>query len=527
MYNSYHDKVNINNNLSVTNNFVYNFYEKSENKVNDNFISNEIQTRLTSKYIELNVSIKDHVFHNSESQNVTYKSNLNKALLQELSNNKINNYYLKYFNNITNSSPLYELITFFKNQDKVNFVYNTNIENINSEFFSNSYKLSINKEKEEWLTKCNLNNTFFSIDNDQLSFYKSKSEKNSYNSFFNKELDLFKEHVSYSKRFSSESNTTFYSFIGFLVEKYKVNDNKIDFSDRRFYFIDQNDSGEQSLNIKDTSVNYAKSYKYVIYPVYSFSIQSYKDIRTINDYLICDVPYVTNDINCVDIKKPLPPTNIKFKYDKLKDMTLITWDKSQSIKNDIKGFQILKRKSLEDPFMLVKQINFLNTDQEYVDQSIVKEEFIEKRNESDSLNFYDEVHKNDVYIYTICAVDVHGKISNYSNQIAVKYNYSNYSFDCSLVSSYGAPLQYPNIFVNKKTKYFENYDKIQTNTPYLEKANKITIYATPDYVKINNDNNPGSSENLYKENYVFNIFKLENNKNFTDTIRIRNFSSDN
>ena len=133
--------------------------------------------------------------------------------------------------------------------------------------------------------------------------------------------------------------------------------------------------------------------------------------------------------------------------------------------------------------------------------------------------------KDKIVIYAICAIDAHGQVSNYSSQIAIKYNFFNKHLETDLVSTPGAPLFYPNIFIKRKTKFIDNDDKIVTITPIVENISKITLYATPDFAIINNDSVSLNNNYTYKEKYKFNIFKVENSKNFIDDIDIENFKN--
>ena len=117
-----------------------------------------------------------------------------------------------------------------------------------------------------------------------------------------------------------------------------------------------------------------------------------------------------------------------------------------------------------------------------------------------------------------------GFVSNYSSQLGVKYNYASRKLEIDLVSRSGAPINMPNLLVERKTKYFNNDDKITTITPKCSNIKKLTIYATPDFATINTDDLQENNIYTYKEKYKINIFKLENSENFIDTIKIVNFN---
>jgi len=126
-------------------------------------------------------------------------------------------------------------------------------------------------------------------------------------------------------------------------------------------------------------------------------------------------------------------------------------------------------------------------------------------------------------VFALATYDAHGNISNYSEQIAVLYNSINKKLKIDLISKSGAPLDTPNLLIPRNTSYFGYQESIEDIVPIIKNKRKISVYCTPEFVNITDVDN--QKIKLLKENYIFNIFKLENQKSFQDTIKIKNFNS--
>jgi hypothetical protein len=212
---------------------------------------------------------------------------------------------------------------------------------------------------------------------------------------------------------------------------------------------------------------------------------------------------------------------LTFSYKEVKKELSINWNAPLEEQGDVKGYQIFKRNNLNEPFTLIKQLEFHSENDFY------------KRNENVSLEIVSRLrnHKTEcidkqfipsrIQIYTICSIDAHGYTSNYSAQFGVKYDLQTKKCIIDLVSPAGAPLHMPNLLIPRKTKFFDNDDYIVSNVPVEEKLKKASIYVTPEYKLITGDSE--SQETVLDGKYNFSIYKMENGKSYIDTITIDNF----
>jgi hypothetical protein len=350
----------------------------------------------------------------------------------------------------------------------------------------------------------------------------------------NENFNVFRKKSIYS----SNKIENYYINIGFLIEKYKKEGENFSKLSTYFKYNKQNEdipsfsstlnenTIDYSFNLKDNAVKYGKTYKYVIYPVFLTSLSSRLDYHLIDEFIVCGYPYITQEIECKEIKRPIPPSQIYFKYVQKNNSLKISWTKPLEEQGDVKGYQIFKRHSLSDPYVLIKQLEFHNRNDFYTRNEKVSSFIVEKMEKENDTFLYDKnFRKEKIQIYTICSIDAHGFISNYSSQYAVKYNSYTKKCEVDLVSSSGAPLHMPNLLLPRKTKFFENEDYIVNNMPVEEKVKKFTLYVTPEYNKLNIGTQ--NYKSVLLDNYKLSIFKLENSEVFTDDITIKNFNNEN
>ena len=523
---------NFNNSLEVDYNFNYNRYEKKESLTSHRIIKNNI-TGSNNKEISLILSFKGNYNHDF----ARHRSQINIDYLKKLDNIKLEALDIRFFNMISEKYDFLEKN--HKSEDphikKLKNVFNVSHLDFVNNFFD-SRKITIDRNKVDYINKCNKSNLFFENDilfkNEEDELYTNKYIKKQYIENKNNFLSDF---THYNVKNIYGSPEVYHSFVGFLIEKYYKDDNDKYVSLENRFFLDRslknnntsldffNRNSEQStLTIKDVAIKYGSIYKYKVFPVYSMTFPAFNDFHVVNDYLICDMPFITNDIICKENTRPQPPSNIKFYYDHNKNKLNISWKLSPDTVGDIKGFQIFKRNNLDKPYSLIKQIEFHNEDDLYERNDKISSIYIETREEIESFEYYDNFRKDITEIYAICSIDAHGFVSNYSSQIGVNYNHATRKVEIDLVSREGAPINMPNILIDRKTKFFDNENNIVTSTPIEKNIEKISIYATPDFATIN-VNDLESNRLIYKEKYKFDIFKLENNENFTDTIKINNF----
>tara|TARA_Y100000592_G_scaffold22093_1_gene34212 strand:+ start:10023 stop:11663 length:1641 start_codon:yes stop_codon:yes gene_type:complete len=532
------------NELEIEFKFVYITYDKEETLTNDDTIKDIQIDEGTKKFIEINVSkvYKDEFkqFLGISPFLITEDSiyeNINENFLESLSNRSLSNEEISLFNTPDvmdgNTKYIHEDIQEKNIDDTLNYFNTRQIEEI-KDFLKSSKKLKTCLEYENNISKIKNKNIFSNrrvFDN--IKTYNKLFKTNNISSTIN----VKNNPVSFIlTNFNTTGNEiTERVFIGYLVKKYKKNTNEnYDFISSSFFNkkIQRNNSDTRltnythNISIKDEAVKYGDVYKYVIYPVYYYFAWN-DSIKT--GYFICDFPSITTDITCEESLRPPPPVNISGLYSKHNKTFYLNWSLPVNDQQDIKGFQIFKRNSIDEPYRLVKQIeNHSEIDFYERNVNIDNNDLILDRKRL-ILEYEDNTFDpSKINIYTICSIDAHGLVSNYSSQIAYLYNFLENKTNSDLVSYPGAPLFYPNLLIPKKTIFIDNDDKLVTTTPIVSKKNKFTLMATPDCFKYNDINDDeGPNIDLFKSEvnsyYKLSLFRSNNRSIFEDKIRVVNY----
>ena len=531
--------------LELEHEYIYNQYNEKESIQADTQISNTSESNFIEfdSYISLRIKGNADYIYNGSNSLINYRKideldsytnlpfDLEKLfLIPETSNSKMS--YLTFDINYKDLFRYYDYNN--NNSDLIESVNKTRKISIDDSFLDN-YKI-FNKKSSFYSSK----------DDDVLENYNLIFEENDAFVDYNIELNQGKflgEYHVYNKRIAdkitepSESNYL-ERFVGFYLVKYRKSG--IDFQTSNYTkvatkFIKSSilSRGGSIQQINDEFVKYNQTYKYYIYPVYSLSIYSYDDNFSRDQIFVCGYPLITKDIVTIETKRPDPPNGPFFKIDKNTLNLEVLWKKPFEKQNDIKGFQVFKRNNLDQPFTLIAeyrshfQTDFpifndnINQDIIELTPGILKESYIDKKFDTSKVN-----------IYSICSIDAHGQVSDLSTQVGVVYDVILQKITTDLISESGAPREYPNLYIKRQTKYFDNNDSIITNIPLSTKKNKFSLYFTPDcqevfseYDDIIQENNVFDSNsefrlNIFRVNGQKNIFIKENNEEIVPKIKI-------
>lgn len=317
--------------------------------------------------------------------------------------------------------------------------------------------------------------------------------------------------VSPVRNDSTTSSTSYLNqpvkIIGYIIEKYLVRPDRFEKQDT-FYVEDI-----QQTTYIDRKVLYGATYIYGIRAVASVKLLTYNpDGVTVDSSTI----YVSSrpssaPIECFEYVPPPEPNDIKFSFDYVKRNLIIMWDMPVNHQNDVKQFQVFRRKTIREPFELIAQYGFDksiagngSSGRYKTGERIDANNFESMRPEDkylvkiqDPQGTYDapvfchvdedftvdtEFYISSEYIYAICAVDAHGMISNYSSQHHVTFDSYKNKLVTKVVCDSGSPRQYPNM--NLRTDAFKDTIKVSG----LE-SRKLSIHFTPEYLKVRDDRN--------------------------------------
>lgn len=277
---------------------------------------------------------------------------------------------------------------------------------------------------------------------------------------------------------SGATTPTGIAFLGYIIQKYELIDGEESFI-ANAYIVDEDEGGFSPISaskIDDHQVKYGSTYAYYIRSVYLLRYLEFESLEagssaTARYSVVKSRSSPKLNVNCVEYLPPDPPTGMQFSRNV--DGTIeMYWEPASNPSNDVKKWQIFRRTSIDEPFTLIMQYDFDNTE-EQIDTVEVIPDYTNQTLEYSQTSYIDDEFDNDSeYIYAICAVDAHLLSSNYSPQYRVRYDKTIGRLAIDLVSPPGAPKPYPNFFVPNILTTDSITDSLHS---YLK------IYFTPDY----------------------------------------------
>lgn len=274
----------------------------------------------------------------------------------------------------------------------------------------------------------------------------------------------------------------------------------------------------------DFKVRYNQTYCYSIRTIALFSLPAVEydsgSVATIK-VLVSSKPtkqYVTIQDNVA----PPPPSDIQFTWNYETEKLLVHWTFPPNPQRDIKKFQVFRRKTINEPFELLKEYDF--------DDSMVKASPREKPSLSliekltNPITFYtdDEFTKDSKWIYTVCCIDAHGLTSNYGAQFELSFDKFKNQLNKSLVSHSGAPKPYPNLYIEGKA--FVDVAHVSGNH-----SKRMHLYFVPQFYQLEDANQRMHrvlSTNQTGGLYKFQFINTDNQKSETITVKIDDRISD-
>lgn len=230
----------------------------------------------------------------------------------------------------------------------------------------------------------------------------------------------------------------------------------------------------------DYDIAYGTGYMYSARAIYLMSVPTKNGDQNSNAiFLVSSKPSETAFVSTHEVVPPEPPYDFVVNYDFQKRVPLLMWSFPRNKQNDIKRFQVLRRRSIYEPFELLSEIDF--------DDSIVKydtPELVSAHNRRVYKNpvtfYYDEDFERDAsYIYTLRSVDAHGNASGYCEQIHVRFDKFENRLVTDLVSirgtKRGCPVQYPNYYIDNSVLQQTAKDSFHS---------RVKLYLDPEYLKV-------------------------------------------
>lgn len=274
------------------------------------------------------------------------------------------------------------------------------------------------------------------------------------------------------------------SVLGYVIEKYEnkmtinMTKNRNELIKHPPIYVSLSDRG----TIIDRNVRYGGSYQYTIKTVCGVTMLKSINVggNLIPNALLLKT-FISGgsskrEIYCSERIAPDPPVNPFFQYNFKEDALLIQWDFPFNKQQDIKRFQVYRRKTLDVPFALICEYDFDDSEEtDGFSPASGNEDNISKLKSPKCYHYDSDFNEESSYIYAIASIDARGLTSGYSDQFLVRYDRFINKTYATFISREGAPKPYPNIFLD--------YDALP-DVIKEEKVKKIKIYFNPECKEI-------------------------------------------
>jgi len=232
----------------------------------------------------------------------------------------------------------------------------------------------------------------------------------------------------------------------------------------------------------DREIKYGQIYSYRVRSIVAVYTDPTVENGRFSEVVISMIPFLSNPTKSVTLVAeeslpPPPPADFNFHWDYQDSTMKMLWSFPSNPQRDIKYWQIFRRNSINDPYSLVRMIDFddsavLSKFPETIDPALISKY-------QSSVNYYvdPEFNKDTDYIYTMCSVDAHGQSSNYGMQFRVRFDKRKNKLIKELISPSGASKQYPNTYLNAEL----TLDSVKSSG-----ATKMRIYFDPEYLVVKN-----------------------------------------
>lgn len=294
--------------------------------------------------------------------------------------------------------------------------------------------------------------------------------------------------------------------VGYIVQKFGTNsDGTVQIFNERLVL------NSNATSILDPNVAYGRRYRYRVITLYACKFQVTQQIasstfgfaleedRVITKYALFASRGVDTSVTCEENIAPGPPVDLRFRFRADNTGLNITWNFPLNLQNDIKKFQVYRRRTTSEPFQLIKVYDFDDSEIKTPDPELVPARLISRSIFPVTLHRDTDFSKDSKYIYAVCAIDAHGLTSNYSVQLEASYDRYKNRINTRAISRSNAPKPYPNIFLNQDTF---------VDTMKMSGYTRLKIYFNPEYITVTDQsgvdlghvkfNNTSGDDNTYK-----------------------------
>ena len=325
--------------------------------------------------------------------------------------------------------------------------------------------------------------------------------------------------------------------IGIIIDKSEITQDpgESSFTQRKMDPIVLDTYGD--FNIFDSQIKYGATYLYSARIIYmtGYEATAVDPNGTTEDERVYAISMISSSaintqVAALENIAPPPPQNLRFNYNFMHNSLDIFWEEPTNSQRDVVRYQVFRRRSIDEPFVLLAELNFDESTSKVVPLETAPEDKHFKVRGARKIFRDVDFERDGVYIYALAAVDARGLTSSYSEQIRVSFNRYANKIERESVSPPFAPKPYPNLYLS--TDLF--VDTMQSSA-----ASRMRIFFDPEYYDVlrsttelvPNSDKPGSgyqsvtvtnSENLLAETYKIQIINLDLQNSEIFTIKLAN-----
>ena len=243
-------------------------------------------------------------------------------------------------------------------------------------------------------------------------------------------------------------------------------------------------TSRSAVSFIDHRVKYGSRYVYAVRAIYEVEVPSLlvgRGEQVIAKVLIASRASNLVAIDCLESYPPKPPADVEFVWDGQRQQLIIFWTFPKNSTQDVTRFQVFRRRSLTEPFMLMKELDFDETLLPMPRSESVLPVNV-RRTTYPQLSFVDpDFGQRSRYIYALGCVDAHGFVSGYSTQYEVSFDQFRGNIRIDVVSRESAPRSYPNLYVG-------NGKKFTHDTIVRSGMKKMDLVFDPEYLRVTDAN---------------------------------------
>lgn len=376
---------------------------------------------------------------------------------------------------------------------------------------------------------------------DQLNYAAATKIFAGGNDNFDLSDDNFKPSIPFYQKELSSNFPASERIVGYIIDKFEfiTNGETTTINKNESIFINNG----VAKNYVDLKVRYGAAYVYKIKTVmeitYNALVSETMEFAKVKS-LISSKP-VTTYVETFENVAPPPPSELKFSWDYdrynpntalfdhqnnkvfsntgVRGSLFISWSLPINTQLDIKKIQLFRRKSINEPFELIKVFDFDDSDIKFqnlennISAILVQSTYnqMTKKFIVPKSYYDDDFMKNSEYIYALASIDAHGLASNYSEQFKVTFDKYENKLAVSLVSIAGALKQYPNLYIQGDLFV----DTIKTTN-----KNTLKVYFNPKCYYVDKNGTIQNVINMKSSNindpypkYLLNFINIDNQKN--------------